>query len=36
LIEIMAAAAGDRQIIVLTNSPVPETAGLSQTALTAG
>jgi hypothetical protein len=36
LIEIMATAAGDRQIIVLTNSPVPETAGLSQTTLTAG
>jgi energy-coupling factor transporter ATP-binding protein EcfA2 len=36
LLDTMAGAAADRQIIVLTNSPVPETAGLSQTALTAG
>lgn len=36
LLDTMAAAAADRQIIVLTNSPVPETAGLSQTALTVG
>jgi energy-coupling factor transporter ATP-binding protein EcfA2 len=36
LLDTMAGLAGDRQIIVLTNTSVPEAAGLSQTALTVG
>lgn len=36
LLGTMAGAAADRQIIVLTNSPVPDAAGLSQTVLTVG
>lgn len=36
LLDTMAAAAGDRQIILLTNSAVPDIAGVSQTALTVG
>ncbi len=36
LLDTMAGAVGDRQIIVLTNTPVPEAAGIAQTALTVG
>jgi DNA repair exonuclease SbcCD ATPase subunit len=36
LLDTMAGVAGDRQIIVLTNAPVPEVAGIAQTALTVG
>jgi energy-coupling factor transporter ATP-binding protein EcfA2 len=36
LLDTLAGLAGDRQIVVLTNAPVPEAAGLSQTALAVG
>ncbi|MEW6681689.1 MAG: AAA family ATPase [Nitrospirota bacterium] len=36
LLDTLGGLAGDRQVIVLTNAPVPEAVGLSQTALTVG
>jgi ABC-type molybdenum transport system ATPase subunit/photorepair protein PhrA len=35
LINALAAAAGDRQILLLTNAPVPAAAGVTQIALSA-
>jgi energy-coupling factor transporter ATP-binding protein EcfA2 len=36
LLDTMVGVVGDRQIIVLSNAPVPEMAGVAQTALTVG